>query len=307
MLKTDFDNISTFLVFTMTKNKGFISTYWPYLFVAIPVVLQLVFFFYPLFNGIFYSLTDWNGLSSSYQVIGIQNYFDVLQDKAFYTSLAFTFIFTIGLLVGEIVIGIFMATLLNRKIKALGFFRTWYFFPAVLSTVTLGLIFSQLFNFGIPQVGEWLGIDWLSENLLVQEKTVIPSVIFVALWQGLAMPIIIFLSGLQSIPADIIEAAEIDGANRSQKFLNIELPFLLPSISMVFILALKSGLTAFDLIFSLTSGGPDGKTESLGLLVYNYAFVDNKFSYANALAVILFIIIGVISIIQISISRKFEV
>lgn len=291
----------------MTKNRGFIATYWPYLFVAIPVLLQLVFFFYPLVNGIFYSLTNWNGLSSSYEVIGLQNYFDVLKDEHFYTSIAFTAIFTIGLLVGEIVIGIFMANLLNRKIKALGFFRTWYFFPAVLSTVTLGLIFVQLFNYGLPQIGEWLGMKWLSENLLVQEGSVIPSVIFVALWQGLAMPIIIFLSGLQSIPSDILEAAEIDGANRRQKFFNIELPFLLPSISMVFILALKSGLTAFDLIFSLTSGGPNGKTESLGLLVYNYAFVDNKFSYANALAVILFVIIAVISVIQISVSRKFEV
>lgn len=291
----------------MSKNKGFIATYWPYLFVVIPVTLQLIFFFYPLINGIFYSLTDWNGLSSSYDVIGLRNYGIVLSDKHFHTSLFFTFLYTVGLVVGEIVIGIFMATLLNRKIKALGFFRTWYFFPAVLSTVTLGLIFSQIFNYGLPQIGEALGIKWLSENLLVQEGTVIPSAIFVALWQGLAMPIIIFLAGLQSIPSDILEAAEIDGANRRQKFLNIELPFLLPSISMVFILALKSGLTAFDLIFSLTKGGPDGKTESLGLLVYNYAFVDNQFSYANALAVILFVIIAVISVIQISISRKFEV
>lgn len=100
---------------------------------------------------------------------------------------------------------------------------------------------------------------------------------------------------------------ETDGATRSQQFFNIELPFLLPSISMVFILAMKSGLTAFDLIFALTSGGPDGKTESLGFLVYNYAFVDNKFSYANALAVVLFIFIIVISLIQMKISKKFEV
>ncbi|HFR3935211.1 TPA: carbohydrate ABC transporter permease, partial [Streptococcus suis] len=225
----------------------------------------------------------------------------------FYTSMTFTIIFTIGLVIGEIVIGIWLASLLNRKIKAVGFFRTWYFFPAVLSTVTLGLIFVQLFNYGFTQIGEILHIDWLMENLLVQENTVIPAVLFVALWQGLAMPVIIFLSGLQSIPEDVKEAAAIDGASRSQQFFNIELPFLLPSISMVFILAMKSGLTAFDLIFALTSGGPDGKTESLGLLVYNYAFVDNKFSYANALAVVLFIFIIVISLIQMRISKKFEI
>ena len=289
------------------KEKGFIAKHWAYLFVAIPLALQLIFFFYPLVNGIFYSLTDWSGLTSDFNVIGLKNYTDILSNPAFYKSLAFTVLFTIGLIVGEIGLGIFMATLLNRKIKAVGFFRTWYFFPAVLSTVTLGLIFSQLFNYGVPQIGEALKIDWLSENLLVGENSVIPSVIFVALWQGLAMPIIIFLAGLQSIPEDIKEAAQIDGASRSQQFFRIELPFLLPSISMVFILAMKSGLTAFDLIYALTSGGPDGKTTSLGLMVYQYAFNNNQFSYANALAVILFAFIAIISVIQMTISRRFEV
>ncbi|WP_161945549.1 carbohydrate ABC transporter permease, partial [Streptococcus suis] len=126
----------------------FIAKYWPYLFVAIPIGLQLIFFFYPLLTGIYYSLTDWNGLTSDFSLIGVQNYLDILKNPDFYTSMTFTIIFTIGLVIGEIVIGIWLATLLNRKIKAVGFFRTWYFFPAVLSTVTLGLIFVQLFNYG---------------------------------------------------------------------------------------------------------------------------------------------------------------
>ncbi|MCK3970448.1 sugar ABC transporter permease [Streptococcus suis] len=126
------------------NQKGFIAKYWPYLFVAIPISLQLIFFFYPLFTGIFYSLTDWNGLTSDFSLIGVQNYLDILKNPDFYTSMTFTIIFTIGLVIGEIVIGIWLASLLNRKIKAVGFFRTWYFFPAVLSTVTLGLIFYYL-------------------------------------------------------------------------------------------------------------------------------------------------------------------
>lgn len=289
------------------NQKHFLSTYWAYLFVGLPCILQLIFFFYPLLNGIFYSFTDWTGLTNSYQVIGFGNYSHIFSNPAFYKSLAFTILFTIGLVAGEIGIGLFMASLLNRKIKGVGLFRAWYFFPAVLSTVTLGLIFSQLFNYGLPQLGESLGISWLSENLLVGEDSVIPSVLFVALWQGLAMPIIIFLAGLQSIPDDVREAAEIDGANKAQKFFHIELPFLLPSISMVFILAMKSGLTAFDLIYALTSGGPDGKTVSLGLMVYQYAFNNNQFSYANALAVVLFVFIVLVSLVQMKISKRFEV
>ena len=105
----------------------------------------------------------------------------------------------------------------------------------------------------------------------------------------------------------MLEAASIDGASKWQSFARIELPYLLPSISMVFILALKSGLTAFDLIFSLTAGGPSGTTTSIGLLVYNYAFKSNQFGYANAISAVLFLVIAVISFIQIKVSRKFEV
>ena len=121
------------------------------------------------------------------------------------------------------------------------------------------------------------------------------------------MPIILFLAGLQSIPSDILEAASIDGATSKQTFWKIELPYLLPTISMVFILALKSGLTAFDQIFALTSGGPNNATTSLGLLVYNYAFKSNQYGYANAIALILFLIIGIVSLIQIKLSMKFEI
>lgn len=222
-------------------------------------------------------------------------------------SVSFTVIFTIGLIVGEVLIGIMVARFLNRKIKGVGFFRTAYFFPAVLSTVTLGLIFKQVFNYGLPQLGEKLGIGFLEQNLIANEKTVFWGVLFVALWQGVAMPIVIFLAGLQSIPEEILEAASIDGATSRQKFRHIELPYLLPSLSMVFIMALKSGLTAFDLIFALTGGGPSDKTTTLGLLVYNYAFKSNQYGYANAIAVVLFLVIAVISIIQIRLSKRFEV
>lgn len=289
------------------RKKSFVSQYWAYLFVLVPLALQLIFFYLPMLQGFFYSLTDWTGLTSNYNMVGFSNYRNILGDQKFLKSISFTLIFTAGLIFGEVILGIFIARLLNGKLKGVGFFRTAYFFPAVLSTVTLGLIFKQVFNYGLPQIGEMLNITWLQSNLIADEKTVVFGVLFVALWQGIAMPVIIFLSGLQSIPNEILEAAEIDGANKRQIFKSIELPYLLPSLSMVFIMALKSGLTAFDLIYALTGGGPSDKTTSLGLLVYNYAFKSNQYGYANAIAVVLFIIIGIISIIQIRVSKRFEV
>lgn len=289
------------------KKGSVLNRNWAYLFVLVPIALQLIFFYAPMAQGFYYSFTNWTGLTNNYDLIGFQNYQAILSDQRFMKSVSFTVIFTIGLIVGEILIGIMVARFLNRKIKGVGFFRTAYFFPAVLSTVTLGLIFKQVFNYGLPQLGEKLGIGFLEQNLIANEKTVFWGVLFVALWQGVAMPIVIFLAGLQSIPEEILEAASIDGATNRQKFRHIELPYLLPSLSMVFIMALKSGLTAFDLIFALTGGGPSDKTTTLGLLVYNYAFKSNQYGYANAIAVVLFLVIAVISIIQIRLSKRFEV
>ena len=289
------------------KKGSVLNRNWAYLFVLVPIALQLIFFYAPMAQGFYYSFTNWTGLTNNYDLIGFQNYQAILSDQRFMKSVSFTVIFTIGLIVGEVLIGIMVARFLNRKIKGVGFFRTAYFFPAVLSTVTLGLIFKQVFNYGLPQLGEKLGIGFLEQNLIANEKTVFWSVLFVALWQGVAMPIVIFLAGLQSIPEEILEAASIDGATNRQKFRHIELPYLLPSLSMVFIMALKSGLTAFDLIFALTGGGPSDKTTTLGLLVYNYAFKSNQYGYANAIAVVLFLVIAVISIIQIRLSKRFEV
>lgn len=289
------------------KKGSVLNRNWAYLFVLVPIALQLIFFYAPMAQGFYYSFTNWTGLTNNYDLIGFQNYQAILSDQRFMKSVSFTVIFTIGLIVGEVLIGIMVARFLNRKIKGVGFFRTVYFFPAVLSTVTLGLIFKQVFNYGLPQLGEKLGIGFLEQNLIANEKTVFWGVLFVALWQGVAMPIVIFLAGLQSIPEEILEAASIDGATSRQKFRHIELPYLLPSLSMVFIMALKSGLTAFDLIFALTGGGPSDKTTTLGLLVYNYAFKSNQYGYANAIAVVLFLVIAVISIIQIRLSKRFEV
>ncbi|EHI74960.1 multiple sugar transport system permease [Streptococcus criceti] len=287
--------------------RKFFNKYWGWSFLIIPLLLQAIFFYLPMIQGAFYSLTDWTGLTYNFHFVGLNNYKILATDNKFLSAIGFTLILTVCLIVGEIALGIFIARALNSKIKGQTFFRAWFFFPAVLSGLTVSLIFKQIFNYGLPAIGSALHIDFLKVSLLGTNAGAIFSVIFVLLWQGLAMPIIIFLSGLQSIPSEIIEAAEIDGASSRQIFWSVELPYLLPSISIVFIMALKAGLTAFDQIFALTGGGPNDSTTSLGLLVYNYAFKNNSYGYANAIALVLFVIIGIISILQIRLSKKFEI
>ena len=260
-----------------------------------------------MLQGAFYSFTNWTGLTYNFDFVGINNYSILMTDEKFFKALGFTLILTVCLIVGEIVFGILIARALNSKIKGQTFFRAWFFFPAVLSGLTVSLIFKQIFNYGLPAIGESLNIEFLKTSLLGTTYGSIFAAIFVMLWQGVAMPIIIFLSGLQTIPTEIKEAAAIDGATSRQTFWSIELPYLLPSISMVFIMALKAGLTAFDQIFALTGGGPSNSTTSIGLLVYNYAFKSNQYGYANAIALILFLLIAIVSIVQIKISKRYEV
>ncbi|MFC6316288.1 MULTISPECIES: carbohydrate ABC transporter permease [Lapidilactobacillus] len=289
------------------KFKAFCSRNWAWLFLIVPVLLQLIFFYFPMFQGAFYSLTNWTGLTYNFDFIGLNNYRILMSDPKFMKAIGFTLIITACMIVGEIGLGIWIARALNSKIKGRTFFRAWFFFPAVLSGLIVSLIFKQVFNYGLPKLGTMLGIKALETSLLGTTTGAVIAVIFVMLWQGVAMPIIIFLAGLQSIPQEIIEAAHMDGANNKQVFWKIELTYLLPSISMVFIMALKGGLTAFDQIFALTGGGPSDATTSLGLLVYNYAFKNNQYGYANAISLVLFVLIGIVSLVQIRLSRKYEI
>lgn len=287
--------------------RKFLNKHWGWTFLIIPLILQAIFFYFPMLQGAFYSFTNWTGLTYNFDFVGINNYSILMTDEKFFKALGFTLILTVCLIVGEIVFGILIARALNSKIKGQTFFRAWFFFPAVLSGLTVSLIFKQIFNYGLPAIGESLNIEFLKTSLLGTTYGSIFAAIFVMLWQGVAMPIIIFLSGLQTIPTEIKEAAAIDGATSRQTFWSIELPYLLPSISMVFIMALKAGLTAFDQIFALTGGGPSNATTSIGLLVYNYAFKSNQYGYANAIALILFMLIAIVSIVQIKISKRYEV
>lgn len=287
--------------------RKFLNKHWGWTFLIIPLILQAIFFYFPMLQGAFYSFTNWTGLTYNFDFVGINNYSILMTDEKFFKALGFTLILTVCLIVGEIVFGILIARALNSKIKGQTFFRAWFFFPAVLSGLTVSLIFKQIFNYGLPAIGESLNIEFLKTSLLGTTYGSIFAAIFVMLWQGVAMPIIIFLSGLQTIPTEIKEAAAIDGATSRQTFWSIELPYLLPSISMVFIMALKAGLTAFDQIFALTGGGPSNATTSIGLLVYNYAFKSNQYGYANAIALILFLLIAIVSIVQIKISKRYEV
>lgn len=277
------------------------------LFTVPGLVLYTIFNVTPILMGFYYSTTNWNGYSRKYDVIGLGNFFEIFKDDRFYKALTFNLKYAFLLVACILIFSTAIALLLNSKIRGKSFFRAVYFFPAVLSMLTVGLIFNQLYYRVLPPLGNLLGIKYLQQSLLSRKGSAVLGILLVNLWQGLALPTVLVLAGLQTVPMDLYEAAEMDGISGVQKFRYITFPFILPVLSVILVLALKSGIMIFDYIMSMTQGGPGGATESLSLLIYRHGFTENRFSYSIAEAIIAGLIISLISALQIGISNKKKV
>ena len=164
-----------------------------------------------------------------------------------------------------------------------------------------------MYFYVLPAIGKALNIEVLSSNILANKQTAIYGLLFVHLWQGVALPTLLFLAGLQTIPSELYEAAAIDGANRWQQFRHVTVTYLIPTLSVVLVLVVKQGLMVFDYVKAMTGGGPGTATQSIALLIYNNGFERNKYSYSIAQAVATGLIIALISVIQIQISNKKKV
>lgn len=287
----------------MTRER--ITTYG--LFCLPGFIAYCVFLIFPILMGIYYSFMDWNGISKGYNFIGFANYAKLFTDKKFGEALLFNFRYSIMLIVGVVVISVVLALLLNKEFKGRSFFRTLYFLPAVLSMITVSLVFKQVFFYVLPAIGKALGIKALSTNILASKQNAIYGVLFVHLWQGVALPTLLFLAGLQTIPTELYEAAAIDGANGWQQFKHITVAYLIPTLSVVLVLLVKQGLMVFDYVKSMTAGGPGTATQTIALLIYNNGFERNRYSYSIAQAIATGVIIALISAIQIQASNRKKV
>jgi len=275
-----------------------------FLFTVPALVIYSIFFMSPVVLGIYYSFTNWNGISKTHKFVGFENYFAVLKSQRFFDSISFNFKYSVLLIIIVIALSLTIALIFNTDIKGIGIYKSIYFFPAVLSLITVGLVFNEIYYRVFPLVGEALNIEFLKGNILAKKETAMYGILLVDVWKAVTIPTILFLTGIKSIPINLYEAASIDGANGWQRFKAITLPYLTPTFSMVFILQLKAGLVIFDYIVALTSGGPGRVTESIGLLIYQHGMVEFKYSYAVTESVLLFIILAVISFAQIMLTRK---
>lgn len=238
---------------------------------------------------------------SSVKFIGLQNFIDIFtSDERFPRVASFTIFFTFFNVLIINVVGMILALLLDMNFRAKKALRTMFFMPNVLSLIIVAFIWTFLFQNLIPAIP---GTDgWLGDPKVAPYSVIIASV-----WQGLGYIMVIYLAGLQSIPQDILEVAEIDGASGLKKFFSITLPLLLPAATISFFITLTNSLKTFEIMIALTKGGPGSATESYVLNIYNDAFANNMFGYATAKAIILLLVIMTITIIQLTVMKRKEV
>ena len=267
-------------------------------FLLITIPILALFFCYntlPLIKGVIYSFTNFRGYGE-FDWVGIRNYTDLFTDARVGKSYLFTFKLAIVATIVVNVLSLVLALGLNSKIKFKSALRGMYFVPNILGALVVGYIFNYFFTYILPAVVKMMGGK--GDSILASSKWAWVAIVIVCAWQSVAMNTIIYISGLQTVPEDVYEAGSLDGATGWKKFKNLTFPLILPFFTINMVLCMKNFLMVFDQIMALTKGGPAQSTESISFLIYNNGMAGGQFGFQSANAVVFFVVIVVISVLQ---------
>lgn len=260
----------------------------PYLFLAPALIWYLIFLVYPMYQSLIISFMDWDGLSADIRFVGLENYSRIFfADDTARLALRNNVLWTIGTLLIPTTIGLLLAVALDRNLRGRNLLRAIFYGPAVLPLVAVGMIWAWMYN---PQFGfinvffRQIGLDQFARGWLSLYETALPATFLTAVWGGIGFPMVLYLAALQAIPAEQYEAAKMDGANGGQLFWKITLPWLREANVIVFSLAVINSFKTFDLIYTMTYGGPGRSTQVLGTWMYFQSFQYYNTGYGSAIA-----------------------
>ena len=278
---------------------------WAYLLLSPAIVLFLIFIAGPLIGAIVLSFFEWDLLTDA-SYIGTANYRELMSDHKMWQAVRNTFVFAFWSLVLHIGVGLVLALMVQRTIPGVlkYLFRTAVFFPVIMSWAAVSLIWLYILdpNFGfINYYLEKLGIP--TKSWLLMPDTAMPALIIVDLWKTIGFTFILLLAGLQSVPDHLYEAAKIDGAGSLSRFYNVTVPMLSPTLFLTSVLSFIGAFQIFDPMFIMTEGGPLGRTTTVVLHIYQTGFKRFEMGYASAMAIIVFLIILAMTLIQMRLSR----
>lgn len=275
----------------------------PLLFVFITIVII------PFLIGVGYSFFSWDGLPLNPKIfVGFKNFTRLFSDTRFMTSAGHTIVFTVLAVVFINVIGLSFALLVTTRLRVRNVARAMLFMPYLIGGLILGYIWKFILGDGLSYLGDALGSESaLLSNWLLSPKMSMVALVVVSAWQMAGYIMIIYITGIMAIPDDVIEAASVDGANFWQTLFKIKFPLLMPSFTICLFMTLSNCFKIFDVNLSLTGGGPNNATEMFAMNIYNEIFSQSNFGYGQAKAIVFLLVVAVITLIQVSVTKKREV
>lgn len=279
-------------------------------FILPAFVLYSLFVMLPTFSSIYLSFTSWDGISDDIRYIGFDNFKEIWESPRVHNALRNTIIVAVALVILENLAALVLAIIVDQVRWLRNLFRSIFYFPVLMSGIIMGLIWMIIlnYNFGvINQLLDLIGLSALKKDWLGDPDFAMLSIILSTVWKASGYYMIIYLAGLQGIPQELLEAANIDGAGKWKQFWHVTFPLLAGATTVCIMLSMINALKLFDQIAVMTNGGPGFETETLTYIIYRVAFGEGRQGFGTALAFVLFILILIISLIQIRLLRKREV
>lgn len=278
------------------------------LFVGPALLAFTIIVLIPFFTGVYYTFTDWNGVNGTINWVGLDNFtYLFTEDKQFQQSFWITTKYTAVAIILTNIVGFILALLVTKMLKTRNMLRTVFFMPNLIGGLLLGFVWQFIFVKGFASIGQITGISLFELPWLGDAKTAFWGIVIVSVWQGAGYIMLIYTAALQNVPQELIEAAKIDGANRWQILRHITMPMVAPAVTVCLFLTISWSFKVFDVNLSLTNGGPFKSTEMLALNIYTEAFVNNRYGLGEAKALIFFLVVAAITIIQVTYTKKKEV
>ncbi|MXX89413.1 MAG: sugar ABC transporter permease [Boseongicola sp. SB0665_bin_10] len=266
---------------------------WRVLLLALPILVFSVLVIWPLLSSFYYSFTNWNGFNRDYEFLGLRNFAKIWTDRLFFDAIVNTTIWMVAALVLPTLTGLFLALLLDRQVRGARIFKTVFYLPICLSAIVVGQIWIWIYQ---PDWGLLNTIVKLAGNpdfnyaWLARPDSALFAVIVAWSWQQTGLSMVIYLAGLTSIPSEMLEVCEIEGATAWQRIWRVVIPLLTPSTVVVVALSMINSLKGFDILYIMTGGGPFNSSDTLAMHMYNESFKKYLMGYGSAISVVLFLI-----------------
>jgi raffinose/stachyose/melibiose transport system permease protein len=276
------------------------------IFAALPLSIFFIVLAVPFGQGLFLTFTDWDGFGYE-KFIGVGNYAKSFQDPEFWATLTFTLKFVLVSLVAVNAVAFGLALLVTAKLRSKNIFRTFFFVPNLIGGVVLGVIWQFIFNTALVSISSKFGWSIFQSSWLNETDTAFWALIIVTVWQSSGYMMIIYITGLISIEQDVIEAARVDGASALRTLLAIKVPLMAQAFTISLFLTLRGGFMAYDVNVALTGGGPYRTTELISMHIFQDAFAYGNFGTGQSKAVIMFAMVAIAALVQVTVSKRMEV